>query len=140
MTYDELHKAMIPVSTEIRHAYVALCQRNAWLMRGGIAFKDDPCLEFDSEYSIVEFKKLDTLESFFQYGNWSIRQGVLYHDLIFANQVNGGDEWWACKRFGETWIPFESISFRLIIQQGGFAKFIKRLDEATRHQCEHLEY
>ena len=33
------------------------------------------------------------LKLFFEHGNWSIRQGVVYQDLFFCNQVNGGDEW-----------------------------------------------
>lgn len=140
MTYEEMHDKMIPVSEEMQKTYKKLCQRNGWLMDGGIPFEDDPCLELDSSYSIIEFKDSEALETFFEHGNWSIRQGVLYHDLIFANQVNGGDEWWTCKRFGSEWVPFESISFRFIIKDGKFTEFIERLDKATRFECEHLQY
>ena len=28
------------------------------------------------------------LKLFFEHGNWSIRQGVVYQDLFFCNQVN----------------------------------------------------
>ena len=140
MTYDEMHTKMFPVSEEMQKTYKKLCQRNAWLMDGGIPFEDDFCLELDSPYSIIEIKDIETLEAFFTHGNWSIRQAVLYHDLIFANQVNGGDEWWTCKHFKSVWVPFESITFRYIIKDGEFAEFIARLDKATRLECETLQY
>ena len=140
MTYDEMRSKMLSVSKELEKEYKKLCQKNIWLKRFGIPFEDDPCLELDSPYSIVEIKELEALKAFFEHGNWSIRQGVLYHDLIFANQVNGGDEWWTCKRFDGEWVPFESITFRLIIEDGEFERYIARLDAATRYQCEHLDY
>lgn len=140
LTYEGLHDKMISVSKEMEQTYMKLCQRNGWLMKHGIPFQDDPWMELDYPYSLVELKDIEALEGFFQHGNWSIRQGVLYHDLIFANQVNGGDEWWTCKRFGDKWVPFESITFGPMIQKGKFAAYIARLEKATRFECENLQY
>jgi len=80
------------------------------------------------------------LERFFAHGNWAIRAAVQHHDLIFVNQVNGGDEWWTLKIDGDRLVPFESITFRSIIRDGEFRVFIQRLRNATVEQCRKLEY
>ena len=98
--YKEMCDARHPVSKTLHQKLVETCQKNIWLRVNGAPFEDDPCLELDSPYEFCEFQDIDSLKLFFDHGNWSIRQGVLYKDLFFCNQVNGGDEWWTwCETF-----------------------------------------
>lgn len=93
--YEAMWGNLKKVAPSLHESLVAKCQENLWLRRSGILFENDPYLELDSPYSFVEVEELETLEVFFYHGNWSIRQGIVYGDLVFINQVNGGDE---CKR------------------------------------------
>jgi len=142
MDYDTMSANLKQIDPALHEALVAKCQENLWLKRGGIPFEDDPYLELDSPYSFVEARDLDTLEAFFLHGNWSIRQGIVYGDLVFVNQVNGGDEWWTLKLDRKTnqYVAFESITFRLIIEHGEFTEYISRLERATIEQCKRLDY
>lgn len=116
------------------------CQENGWLRRGGYDWQDDPWLE-DYLYDFVRAKNLDDLRSFFSHGNWAIRQGVLFRDLAFVQQVNGGDEWWTLKRDGENWVAFESWSFGNISEDlMRFSRAITSMEMATPEQCRRLEY
>ena len=127
-------------SGEVHQELEAVCQKNVWLMRGGIDFEDDFHLESDYPYSIAQAETIAELRRFFEHGNWSIRQGIVLDDLAFINQVNGGDEWWTLKKFDGVWLPFESITFRQIIIRGEFSKYIRQLLHATREQCQNLTY
>ena len=53
-TYGPMRAARKPISQELHDKLVALCQRNCWLKRHGLAFMDDPCLEADSPYDPAE--------------------------------------------------------------------------------------
>ena len=120
---------------------VAACQTNDWLKVGGIDFEPEGfCPESDYPYCLERYDDVDMLERFFAHGNWAIRAAVQHHDLIFVNQVNGGDEWWTLKIDGDTLVPFESITFRLVIERGDFRSYIQRLRDATVEQCRKLEY
>jgi hypothetical protein len=113
---------------EVTHKQLArACQDNPWLKVGGIDFEDDPFMENDYGYEFTEFDSIEELEEFFDHGNWAIRQGAVYKDLAFINQVNGGDEWWTLKNFDGEWIDFESITFRGIIKRGDFPDYIESL-------------
>lgn len=109
---------------------VKKCQSNPWLKVGGIDFEDDFLIESDYNYGFTEIDSLEELKEFFNHGNWSIRQGAVYKNLAFINQVNGGDEWWTLKNFDGEWISFESITFRLIIRDDEFEDYIESLLEA----------
>jgi len=126
---------------------VEKCQENPWLKTFGGAFAEDPFMELDYQYCFTVCESIEELKSCFLEGNWAIRQGFIYKDLAFINQVNGGDEWWTLKKFedGEI-VAFESISFRHIIKEGRthdgntFEQFIERLLRATKEQCKTLTY
>ena len=92
--YAPMRAAMEPVVGAEHGRLVELCQRNCWIKRHGLAFSGDPCLEADSPYTFCRFRDIAMLRLFFEHGNWSIRQGVLYRDLFFCNQVNGGVRLW----------------------------------------------
>ena len=134
-------KANLVTITGVEHdELVQACQRNAWIKDGGIAFEDDLYFEMDSPFSFVRTNDLKTLREYFAHGNWSIRSGIVYRDLAFINQVNGGDEWWTLKRFDGKWVAFESITFRRVIKSGVFGTLMRNLKRANEYQCVHLEY
>lgn len=140
--YGPLFKSMKPVSADQQKALTALCQKNAWLKIHGIPFVDDPFLELDSPYSFSTIEDIEMLKLYFEHGNWSIRNGVVYKDLFFCNQVDGGDEWWTCRYDPETgsWVPFESITFSYFVNNGTFNDYINRMLAATVEQCAKLAY
>ena len=115
------------------------CQENAWLKRGGVMFKDDPFAEDDYKYS---FKQNDTIEELKECLNFdAIRQGCIYKNLALINQVNGGDEWWAVKKFddGEL-VAFESITTQPFIDRGEFEDLVSDIVDATKEECKKLDY
>ena len=135
---------LIPIegSSRCHISLVDKCQENLWLMRGGAAFEDDPEFEADSPYSFFRVDGIEKLEKVFANGNWAIRNGFLYKDLCFINQVNGGDEWWTLKydHQANEYVAFESITFIPFIKNGDFGTLIGRLTNATIEQCKALEY
>lgn len=123
-------------------------QENDWLKTFGVDFAEDPFMETDykfGEYSVCE--TVEELIKCFKFGNWAIRQGFIYKNLAFLNQINGGDEWWTIKKFpdGEI-IAFESMSCKRMIENGKgshertFEKLIEDMTKATKEQCRKLEY
>jgi hypothetical protein len=139
--YTEMRNAAVSVEGALLHRLVAACQKNDWLKVGGIDFEPEGfCPEGDYPYGLERYDDVAMLERFFAHGNWAIRAAVQHHDLIFVNQINGGDEWWTLKIGGDSLVPFESITFRSIIRDGEFASFIQRVRNATVEQCRKLEY
>ncbi len=121
---------------------VSKCQENGWLKVGGYDWQDDPFLE-EYPYEFMRIDDIDALREHFERGNWAIRQGVVFDDLAFINQVNGGDEWWTLKRDGEEWAAFESTSFAYVIEAKGRAAFetlVRSMQLATPAQCKALDY
>ncbi|WP_165248515.1 hypothetical protein [Adlercreutzia sp. ZJ141] len=131
---------MHPVTPEEQESLEEVCQRNDWLKRGGCDWQDDPYLE-EYPYEFDRCFSIDDLSDFFQAGNWAIRQGVVYGDLAFIQQVNGGDEWWALKKDGDDWIPFESVNFKpLAKDRSELVRHIAGMRLATPEECKHLDY
>ena len=117
------------------------CQENPWIKVGGYEFEPNGfCCEHDYEYGLTRFDDIDMLRAFFEHGNWSIRQGVQYRDLIFVQQCNGGDEWWTLKVIDDKLVAFESITMRLVVERGGFNDLIERMVRATPEQCATWQY
>jgi hypothetical protein len=139
--YEAMRAAAVPVRGELLHRLIKACQENAWLKVGDADFEPDGfCCEHDYPYSLERYDDVDMLERFFAHGNWSIRAAVQHHDLIFVNQVNGGDEWWTLKIDGDQLVPFESITFCHTIARGEFRSYIQRLRDATVEQCKNLAF
>lgn len=133
---------MTPATPEEQRALFDKCQENGWIKVGGYDWQDDPWLE---EYPF-EFSRANTIQDlseFFAHGNWAIRQGALFGDLAFVQQVNGGDEWWTLKRLpGEGWLAFESVSFAHILKESHseFVRYIAGMQLASPEECKHLDY
>jgi len=125
---------------ETVESLVAKCQENGWLMRGGYAWQDDPYLE-EYPYEFAKADSIEELRGFFAQGNFALRQGAVYEDLAFVQQVDGGDEWWTLKRDGSDWVDFESWSFNDIVKEPErFAHAIECMHRATPEQCKRLDY
>lgn len=129
-------------ATQEEHSsLVQKCQENGWLKRGGYDWQDDPWLE-EYPYDFSRASTIEELASFFSNGNWAIRQGVLFGDLAFIQQVNGGDEWWTLKRLPDgSWLDFESYTMSYILpDMSNFTRKIASMQLATPEECKHLEY
>lgn len=127
--YGPMWDAMQPISDMLQNTLETLCQRNNWLQRRGVVSQTDPGLDSSSPYSFCTIDDLSMLKLFFEHGNWSLRQGVVYKDLFFCNQVSGGDEWWTCKldhKFG-TYVPLKTISMRTVVLKENFESLIENL-------------
>jgi len=97
-------------------------QENDWLKHGGIDFGEGelfgrPYQDYhDYKYTAYECMTIEELKKAFLYGNWAIRQCFTYRRLAFINQINGGDEWWALKKFPNgALLAFESITMKGVI-------------------------
>jgi len=116
---------------------------------------EDDCLNKDSCCAVDDIR---VLKAFFKNGNWCLGQSVIYKNLCFMQQVNGGDEWLTMKMFsnGEV-ISFESITMEPMARdysedydkcysgykefQNGydFAKYIKDLTKAKLYQMDNKD-
>ena len=93
-------------------------------------------------YDFSRASTIKDLADFFSNGNWAIRQGVLFGDLAFIQQVNGGDEWWTLKRCPDgSWLAFESYTMSYILpDMSRFTRAIASMQLATPEECKRLEY
>ncbi len=139
--YQKLHQFNAEISPETKSAIYNKCQENGWLKKDGYAWQDDPDLE-DYPYSLILIKDIETLRKFFNHGNWALRSGVIYKDLVFIQQVDGGDEWWTLKEVNENgYLDFESNTFHGVAKHPKlFSRFINEMELATPKQCEQLDY
>jgi hypothetical protein len=131
---------MTPVDDETASALTAKCQENGWLRIGGFDWQDDPFME-EYPYEFASLGSIEELREFALNGNWAIRQGVVYGDLAFIQQVNGGDEFWTLKRNGDSWVGFESVSLGHMAKDGAdFERVIAAMRNATSDECRRLTY
>ena len=139
MAYESGHYE--PVDSETAEKLEKKCQENDWLMRGGYDWQDDPYLE-EYPYEFCTALNMESLTSFFEHGNWAIRQGIVFDDLAFIQQVNGGDEWWTLKRDGGGWVDFESVSCEHIIAHSkpDFERLIASMRASSTDECVRLDY
>lgn len=86
-----------PATQEEHDSLVEKCRENGWLKRGGFDRQDGPWPE-ERPYDFSRASTIEDLAGFFSNGSRAIRQGVLFGDLAFIQQVDGGDEWWTLKR------------------------------------------
>lgn len=136
--FERLH--ILPVSSQVKEELVEKCQENDCLMRGGCDWQDDPYLE-EYPYEFARIEDMEVLRQTLGGGNWAIRQGFLYKDLAFIQQVNAGDEWWTLKKTDDGWLDFESWSFGSVAKDfHKFARAITSMHIATPEECKDLDY
>ena len=106
---------------EEQHKLAAACLKNRWLSRG-ITIDHHNTTPLIQKFSFLNSESLEGLLEYFRSGPHVIREGVVYRDLAFVQQVDMGDEWLVLKRefdseTGEAfWLPFESYSFDRIVE------------------------
>jgi hypothetical protein len=123
------HVRVVPeLDEQLREQWYRLGMENVW-----ISSADDP--PFTRE-SFVGCYSIQELEERIGHGNWSMGTAFYYRDLCFINQVEGGDEWLTI-RHG---IAFESMTLEPFIDEGRFARLIRRLLTASKAQCQALTY
>jgi len=119
--------------------------KNPWCS-GKAAFEDGDFIVEEDRLNKGSFCVADSeeeLKEFFKFGNWCLGQAIIYKDLCFIQQVNGGDEWLTIKDFEDGAIDFESMSWELIIEKhgdAGFSDLLGRLLKADKDACVHLKY
>jgi hypothetical protein len=135
MNYDEMFESLKPLDAERTAQLTEKCMTNSWLRRGNYPLDD-------YAFSFVKTDNIDVLERYFEHGNWSIRNGIVYDDLAFVNQSNGGDEWWTLKYDSEKncYVNFESMNFTPSIKSGEFKGLISDMQTASVSECVNLEY
>lgn len=99
------------------------CRGNHWLSDWG----SYPTSDYN--YSFRTVKTTEELKGVFEECSWSIRTVLIYADLAFVQQVNGGDEWLTLKKENGTYQSFESVSFSLIIARDGDVRFHEYLEK-----------
>jgi hypothetical protein len=93
--------------------------RNPWASGNAAISEGNFITENDrlNKDSIAVVDNLENLRQIFLTGNWQLGSSWMYKNLVFINQIDGGDEWLTIKRWpnGEV-TAFESITMN------GFAK------------------
>ena len=118
-----------------------LGMKNGWcsgrytIEDGGFIVEEDRL----NENSCIVVDELKKIYKFFKHGNWCLGQSVIYRELCFIQQVDGGDEWLTIKNFGDEAVAFESISFEGMDYEE-FADVLRHLLKATKGECIHLEW
>lgn len=87
--------------------------KNGWCS-GRFAMEDgDFIVEEDrlNKHSVMVVDNLKDLRRFFAHGNWCLGFAVIYKNLCFMQQVNGGDEWLTIRKTAKGAESFESITF-----------------------------
>lgn len=138
--YREMRAGAVKITGETLDRLVKKCQENLWLAINGIDFDDGLLYEGDYPYYLERYDDRELLKRFFLHGNWGVRTAVMHGDLIFVNQVNGGDEWWTLKVTDSDMISFESITMRLVIDRGEFDSMLDRMIAADAKACKSHSY
>ncbi|WP_187768188.1 hypothetical protein [Paenibacillus sp. PL91] len=86
--------------------WLYLGYENPWISQA-----NDP---FFTRKSFHLCETAEELIEFFHRGNWCLGQAYIYKNLVFINQVNGGDEYLTIKDYS----PFESITFQAVLRRG----------------------
>lgn len=118
-TIEHSKKHICRLSDQENASLIHSCLGNAWLN--------------DNEYDLSEYpfdfikchRKLD-LMNYMSQGNWALRQGFVYRDIAFVQQVNGGDEYLTfIKKNDWNWIAFDSVSVEKTIEKNQFYSYFK---------------
>ena len=121
----------------------AKCEENIFVRSWNsyYARQGDPMVDLDNQLNVYHCKTVAELKKAFMTYDGH-RQCFVYKNLVFVNStLGGGWEAWTLKKFGDTLIPFESISMQLIIKEGigeqTFEQYIEELLSLTKEQVVH---
>lgn len=120
-TTEHSKKHICRLSDQENASLTHSCLGNAWLNDNDFDLSDYP---FDF---IKCHRKLD-LMNYMSQGNWALRQGFVYKDIAFVQQVNGGDEFLTfIKKNDWNWIAFDSVSVEKTIEKNQFYSYFKEI-------------
>jgi hypothetical protein len=132
-----------PINENVVLAFMKKANENPWI-NGRVSIEDgDPLSAMEYALNRNKFTfahRFKVLKEFFEHGNWAQNEAIVYRDLCFVQQINGGDEWLVMKWFKDHAISFESMSFRFALKRGDFEDIINDLCNATEEQCKNLEW
>jgi len=114
------------------------CQKNIFLKYFGYYAQEDIFADMDYDFSFYECKDFNDFIQQLRHGNWALRVALIYKNLCFVNQCNGGDEWFVVKKFDDEYVGFESISLQHILKKDGekkIAEILDRLMKADKEKC-----
>ena len=112
---------LVVLGAEEQEKLALACLKNRWLSRG-IGMDPQNPTPLIQKFSFYNSDSLEGLYEYFRSGPHGIREGVVFQDLAFVQQVDMGDEWLVLKRgfdpeSGDAfWQPIESYSFDRIIE------------------------
>ena len=139
MNYEKLHKIIRKPKTEEEKALLLRCfkegEKNGWASgdydrADGNFIVEEDCL---NKNSISFIDKLNGLIDFFRQGNWCLGTGIIYKNLFFLEQINGGSEW-AIYEIKENEIKnIDSYSIKMVLdKKGGRKEFIEDLNQMLK--------
>jgi len=139
MEFEELHKIIRKPQNEEEKALVLRCfkegKKNGWASgdydrADGNFIDDNDCLNGNSIHFIDDLKGLI---AFFKAGNWCLGTGIIYENLFFLEQTNGGSEW-AIYEIGENEIKnIDSYSIKMVLdKKGGRKEFVEDLNKMLK--------
>jgi hypothetical protein len=139
--YSYIKSEVKPVCLFDRQRAVSeIAMENQWLNNT----TDYPLLAYPFEF--MEPASIEGMKMIFSTQNWAIRQGIVFRNLCFINQIDGGDEWLTIKQFEDgTQLAFESIIFCEIANDDdavgiNFEALIESLLKADYEQCKTPNY
>lgn len=123
------------LGSEEAESLALACLKSRWLTRGIAPDLRDKTPT--QHFSFFNSDTCDALREYFRSGSHPLRDGIVYRNLAFVQQVDLGDEWLVLRRVfddesGEAhWIPFESYSLgRILESPARFECAIRALEEA----------
>lgn len=129
LTYEHSNNYMQEIEAEEKKKLVAKCQKNGWLKHKGYDFQNGFFSEEEYGYHFLRCEKRLDLMNYLNHVSWAIRDGFLYEDMAFIQQVNGGDEYWTLINLNGKWVDYESVTFKPSIERGEFYLLLDKLYE-----------
>lgn len=126
-TTEHSKKHICRLSDQENASLIHSCLGNAWLNDSEFNLSDYP---FDF---IKCHRRLD-LMNYMSHANWALRQGFVYKDIAFVQQINGGDEYLTfIKKNDWNWIAFDSVSVEKSIEKNQFYSYFKEIHDRGSH-------
>ena len=136
MEFEELHKIIRKPKNEAEKNLLIRCfkegKKNGWASgdyarEDGNFIDENDCL---NENSISFIDKINGLIAFFRQGNWCMGNGIIYKNLFFLEQTNGGSEWAIYLIEDKEIKNFESYSIKMVLdKKGGRKEFLEDLNK-----------
>lgn len=118
---EHSRKHICRLSNQENASLIHACLENTWLSDEEFNLSDYP-------FDFIRCQRKLDLMNYMSQGNWALRQGFVYKDLAFVQQVNGGDEYLTLiKKNDEKWIAFDSVSVEKSIEKNEFYSYFEKI-------------